>query len=513
MKTQSNPFEEHLRCQHTPGVHGASQANQSSRSSTRLRSFCAAAMVSAALLISACGGGGSDSNSSPGPSTSGSSTSSAPGVQVLSDSAGISVAVSNGSTTSTASATATSTSTGTVTTPTTTTSTTATGTTTTGEIVQMIALKFEGEVKEGPSKDTKLKGRLSLTGTSKDGGKTTQLTGQYLPTMSMGTSSTPSTATSTTSTGTGTGTQSAAITALNQKFDADAKALAKTLQTDVLALADKVDVELKPLRDEFKAVNPLAADAEGKYKAIIVKAKAITEKFTAALKTSFDKFGSDLKALHAAYEKDLAALASPGNTGQTPTKAITVAGTLGADGKITLTFDLGNGSKIEGVGQRDAKGKFAGTFTGPAAGDKGVWTAEGSMNDDPTTPPTMPPGTTPTMPPGTGTTPTMPPATTTVPPGTGTASCSGKSFAVSSLIDSVSGPTSFVLFLPKGVSVGVYKDGFPIDASAAKFVNGTAADIAVGKRVAACADEPLNYPPLGNAPPTPIKVSLVVFAK
>ena len=95
MKTQSNPFEGHLRRHHTPSVPTASHANQSSRSfrsSTRLRLFCAAAMVSAALLISACGGGG-DTNSSPG--TSGSSTSSAPGVQVLSDSAGKSFAVSS----------------------------------------------------------------------------------------------------------------------------------------------------------------------------------------------------------------------------------------------------------------------------------------------------------------------------------------------------------------------------------------------------------------------------------
>lgn len=57
---------------------------------------------------------------------------------------------------------------------------------------------------------------------------------------------------------------------------------------------------------------------------------------------------------------------------------IPVAGRLtpAHDGtRINITFDLGNGVTIRGTGLSQADGSFAGPFRGPAAGDRGTWTA------------------------------------------------------------------------------------------------------------------------------------------
>lgn len=54
--------------------------------------------------------------------------------------------------------------------------------------------------------------------------------------------------------------------------------------------------------------------------------------------------------------------------------AISVAGRL-ANGNLSVSFDLGNGVYVFGIGQADEDGVFKGPFIGPAAGDSGRWQA------------------------------------------------------------------------------------------------------------------------------------------
>jgi hypothetical protein len=54
--------------------------------------------------------------------------------------------------------------------------------------------------------------------------------------------------------------------------------------------------------------------------------------------------------------------------------AIPVSGRL-ANGNLSVTFDLGNGVLVFGIGQADEDGVFEGPFVGPAAGDSGKWEA------------------------------------------------------------------------------------------------------------------------------------------
>lgn len=53
---------------------------------------------------------------------------------------------------------------------------------------------------------------------------------------------------------------------------------------------------------------------------------------------------------------------------------VPVSGRL-ANGNLSVTFDLGNGVLIFGIGQADEDGVFEGPFIGPAAGDSGKWEA------------------------------------------------------------------------------------------------------------------------------------------
>jgi hypothetical protein len=180
-----------------------------------------------------------------------------------------------------------------------------------------------------------------------------------------------------------------------------------------------------------------------------------------------------------------------------------VTGTLTQDGKISLTFDLGTGAKIVGVGQSDAKGKYTGTFTGPTAGDKGTWTANPILCDDST--PTVPSTGTPAIPTPTGTVTGTTTGTVTM-PNPGADNCSGR-VAVGAEISEVI--SSNVFKVGKNLSIGQYVNGIPFDASSAKFVGGTAADIAVGRRVQVCSDDTISA--LTASSPPPLKASTVIF--
>ncbi|NJM06701.1 hypothetical protein HC891_11725 [Candidatus Gracilibacteria bacterium] len=54
--------------------------------------------------------------------------------------------------------------------------------------------------------------------------------------------------------------------------------------------------------------------------------------------------------------------------------SIPVTGRL-AGANITVTFDLGGGVFVFGIGRADARGNFRGPFVGPASGDFGQWVA------------------------------------------------------------------------------------------------------------------------------------------
>jgi ElaB/YqjD/DUF883 family membrane-anchored ribosome-binding protein len=336
------------------------------------------------------------------------------------------------------------------------------------ESTRLALLDFEGKVTEGPSKDTELKGKLILNGTSADGGKTFTIEGRLISRTK--TENQPAL----------TDAQRAALDALVKKFEADAAVLHEKFRNDVAGLVEKTEALLKPLRDEWSAVDPKAANAQAQYEAIAAKAKKILEDFRAALKTTKDKFAADMQALRDAFEAEVEKVVPGGLPNKKGVSVIPVTGTLAEDGSIKLTFDLGVTGKIEGTGKRDDKGVYAGTFTGPQAADKGTWTAAPRMRG-----------------PGDG----------PRPPGAGMG-CMANVVIVGSIktVTSASAFTVGTKFI-----FGPYKDGFPIDAAAAKFVNGTAADLAVGKAVRVCTDQAVNLSSAGAA--TPIKADTVEFRK
>jgi hypothetical protein len=382
------------------------------------------------------------------------------------------------------------------------------------------ALDFDARVLQGPSKDTELKGKLALNAKSTDGGKSFDITGKLIQRSAMDEQ------------GNGLSTENQAkLKAALKKYYDGAKIDYEKFRLGVSTLAQATDALLKVQRLAWAAVPRNAANAAEQYAAIDAKVQAILKEFNLkidALQTSLSK---DLKALSDTLQTQLQAL-----QGGAAKPDIPVVGTLTQDGKITLTFDLGNGAKIVGTGQSDAKGIYTGTFTGPAAGDNGQWKAKPILCDD-STGPTMPGGTTTVpMPTPTGTvtgtltgtitttvtgTVTVPPVpTTTVPPVTPTGTvtlpdpgpdnCTGR-ISVGAAVSEIVSPSVFKVGTGIGVSIsiGQYVNGIPFDSSSAKFVGGTAADIVVGRRVQVCSDDTISA--VTASSPPPLKASTIIF--
>lgn len=467
-------------------------------------------LAAATLGLAACGGGGggSDAASTPAagnPTAVASATTTAPpAVQSVSTDEATSVSVSS-------SATSTSTSTGTT-------------TTATMQVMRTAALNLDAKVTEGPSKDTQLKGKLTLNAKSTDGGKNFAVTGKLVQRSAMQEDDTGLSA-----------EDKAKIKAALKKFYDASKVDYEKFRMAVSALSQSTDALLKVQRTAWRAVPINAPDAAAQYRAIEDKVKLILETFGKQIDALQDKLTADLKALNTTLQADLQAI-KPGG-GNTAKPDVTVTGTLTADGKISLTFDLGGGNKILGTGQSDAKGKYTGTFTGPAGGDKGTWSANPILCDDdgnlPTIPGTTPTGTmtgtmtgtvTGTM---TGTvtntmtgTVTIPPVTITIPGTTGTTTvtgtitvppigadnCTGR-VEVTAEIFEVTSANQFKV--GKNISIGQYSNGIPFDPTGAKFVKGTAADIAVGRSVKVCSDDVLSN--LTSSSPPALRASTIIF--
>ena len=459
-------------------------------------------MAAATLGLAACGGGGGSNDAAATPPVAGNPTivasataTAPPNVQSLSTDEATSVSVSS-------SATSTSTTTG-------------TATTATMQVMRSAALNFDAKVAEGPSKDTRLLGKLTLNAKSPDGGKNFAVTGKLVQ----------RSAEQEDDSGLSDADKAKIKAALKKFYDAS-KVDYEKFRLAVSALSQTTDGLLKVQREAWRAVPINAPNAAAQYSAIEDKVKTILDTFGKEIDKLQTTLSNDLKALNTTLQADLQAIKPA--SGNTAKPDVTVTGTLTAEGKISLTFDLGGGNKIVGTGQSDAKGKYKGTFTGPAAGDKGNWSANPILCDDdyqPTVPGTTTTGTV-TMPPVTPTVPgttttgttTVPPVTTTVPgtstTGTGTItmpnpgpdSCSGR-VQVNAEIFEV--PSATLFKVAKGFSIGQYIDGIPFDPTGAKLVGGTAADIKVGRRVQVCSDDVIS--PLTASSPPPLKASTIVF--
>lgn len=459
-------------------------------------------MAAATLGLAACGGGGGSNDAAATPPVAGNPTivasataTAPPNVQSLSTDEATSVSVSS-------SATSTSTTTG-------------TATTATMQVMRSAALNFDAKVAEGPSKDTRLLGKLTLNAKSTDGGKNFAVTGKLVQ----------RSAEQEDDSGLSDADKAKIKAALKKFYDAS-KVDYEKFRLAVSALSQTTDGLLKVQREAWRAVPINAPNAAAQYSAIEDKVKTILDTFGKEIDKLQTTLSNDLKALNTTLQADLQAIKPA--SGNTAKPDVTVTGTLTAEGKISLTFDLGGGNKIVGTGQSDAKGKYKGTFTGPAAGDKGNWSANPILCDDdyqPTVPGTTTTGTV-TMPPVTPTVPgttttgttTVPPVTTTVPgtstTGTGTItmpnpgpdSCSGR-VQVNAEIFEV--PSATLFKVAKGFSIGQYIDGIPFDPTGAKLVGGTAADIKVGRRVQVCSDDVIS--PLTASSPPPLKASTIVF--
>jgi hypothetical protein len=463
-----------------------------------------AVMAASTLTLVACGGGGSDSNtatpgnaaSSPPPTMQSISTDEATSVSVVDSSLGATSTTTTGITSTTA-----------------TTSTTAG--TSTMQVMRTAALDFDAKVNEGPSKDTQLKGKLALNAKSTDGGKNFEVTGKLIQRDGMNDD------------GPGLSDENKAKlkVALKKYYDG-AKIDYEKFRLGVSTLTQATDALLKVQRKAWAAVPSNAPDAPAQYAAIDAKVKTILDEFKKQLDVLQASLSKDLKALSDTLQADLQTI-KPG----TSKPDVPVTGTLTADGKISLTFDLGTGAKIVGVGQSDAKGIYTGTFTGPATGDKGTWTAKPILCEEPV-PPTVP-GTTTTVPAPTPTgtvtgtitgtvtttvtgTVTTPVPTTTVPgttpggtvtlPNPGPDNCSGRIQIGAEISEIVS---TSVFKVGKSITIGQYVNGIPFDSMGAKFVGGSAADIVVGRSVQVCSDDVISG--ITASSPPPLKASTIIF--
>ncbi len=431
-------------------------------------------LLVATLGLVACGGGGGNTAANPSVVAS-AITNAPPAVQSISTDEATSISVSNTSKGS--------------------------STTTMMQVMRTTALDFDSKVTEGASKDTQLKGKLLLNAKSTDGGKNFAITGKLVQRSAMQEDDSGLSA-----------DEKAKIEAALSKFYDASKADYEKFRLAVSTLSQTTDELLKVQREAWRAVPANAADALAQYKAIDYKVKIILENFGKEIAKIQEQLTADLKALNTALVAELQVI-KPVSGDTKP--AVTVTGTLTGEGKISLTFDLGGGTKILGTGQSDAKGKFTGTFTGPAASDKGTWSANSILCNDncnvPKVPGTKPVGTvtlppmTPSMP---GVTPSMPGMTPTavVMPSAGPNSCSGR-ISVNAEIVEVTSATLFRVAV--AFSSGSLISGMPFDPTGAKFVNGTAADIKVGRRVQVCSDDVISDV---NAPlPPALKASTIIF--
>jgi ElaB/YqjD/DUF883 family membrane-anchored ribosome-binding protein len=339
------------------------------------------------------------------------------------------------------------------------------------EATKALILDFEGKVTEGPSKDTELKGKLLLRGTSADEGKTFTLEGKLVQRGKSGDAPqvTPE--------------QRAKIEALIKKFQEDARALNDALREAINKLVESKEAELAKLREQWMAINPTSPDAQQKYKELSDKARAVVEDFRKQLTELLDKFQADIKALHDKFRDDLKALLPAGGMDGAEGNVINVSGKLAEDGKISLTFDLGAAGKIEGTGAPNAEGDYSGTFTGPKTGDKGAWTAEAFGRR-------------------------MPPVPGPIPPIGAQACPAGTQAVLQGEISEVKSATSFNV--GRNLPLGPMRTGVPVDTSAAKYVNGVQSDIAVGKAVRVCGNEPIA---IKDGAIVPVKATVVEFLK
>jgi hypothetical protein len=316
------------------------------------------------------------------------------------------------------------------------------------------------------------------------------------------------------------------INAALKKFYDGAKVDYEKFRLAVSTLTQATEALLKAQRQAWLAIPANASDAAAQRQAIGDKVKSILDDFNKQLDTLQSTLTKDLKALNETLMAELKAIKPGGNT--STMADITVTGTLTQDGKISLTFDLGGGAKILGTGQSDAKGKYTGSFTGPARGDTGTWSANPILCEP--VPPTVP-GTTTTMPTPTGTMPTptgtIPGTTTTTtttpnptstvpttPTGTGTVTvptpvdnvCSGR-IAIDAKISEV--VSASVIKVGEGISIGQYVGSIPFDVSEAKLVGGSAADFKVGRQVQVCSNDTISA--VTASSPPPLKASRVIF--
>ena len=497
-----------------------------------------ALLTASTLTLVACGGGGgSDNNASTPAAGTGPSiallANAPPTLQSVSTDEATSVNLGNAESLS-ATATSTTSTTG---------ATSTASTTSTMQVMRSAALDFDAKVKEGPSKDTQLKGKLQLNAKSTDGGKNFAVSGKLIQRdASREDESRHSDA------------DKVKIKLALNRFYAGAKVDYEKFRLGVSALAKATDTLLKVQRAAWFAVPANAADAKAQYAAIESKVKTILDDFGKQLDALQASLSKDLNALNASLQAELQAIKPIAGTTTLPD--ITVTGTLTKEGSIALVFDLGAGKQILGVGQSDAKGKYTGTFTGPASGDKGTWSANPILCDDstPGTGTTTMPTPTGTLPNPTGTTTTTPGTTTGTPTGTitGTVTGTGTGTVTGTVTSTVTGtvtvppmPTSTVpgtttgtVTMPnpgpdncsgrvavgaeisqiisatvfkvgKNISIGQYLNGIPFDASGAKFVNGSAANIVLGRRVQVCSDD--TFSPLTASSPPPLKASTVIF--
>jgi hypothetical protein len=305
-----------------------------------------------------------------------------------------------------------------------------------------LAFEFAGEVKQGASTGTKLAGKLVLYGDTPAADGSVAVEGKLITERDR--SNQPQL----------TPEQKARLDALEQQYRTDVKALAQKYRDDSEAL-------ITTLTEALKALSPQPTAEE------LQKARDAIAAFNKAFGELSRKFRDDLGALREKLEADIKALNLPEK--QSPVQLIPVTGTLAKDGGLTVTFDLGSAGKINGTGKPDASGNYAGDFTGPAADDKGTWTAKALGSH------------------GGGTMPPRPPE-----PKPNPMSCNSANNAVA-IVGKVADYKSVSDFkLAKGVFFINGGEGIKIDASKSEFKKGSAADLKDGVGIAACGDGPLQ---------------------
>jgi hypothetical protein len=303
-----------------------------------------------------------------------------------------------------------------------------------GESWRVLAYDFAGKVDQGPSTGTELKGRLLLQGRQAEGGGSTDLQGVLLTGVADGGEAQLTDA------------QREQLRALQQRTQAQAEQLSTTFREATQTLAQTLGEALRAATS-----NELRRTA--------------VETFQTAFQAAVKTFQDGMAALQSSYQTDRRAI-----VGDRPEpQAIAVTGKLEADGKIALTFALANNATVQGTGSVAADGNASGSFTGPAAGDQGSWSASSVAKDWPEMP--NPPGGTPTPPAGVS------------------CSASGSNVSIFSIGSQVVEFTSLANFKMSIPTFLVASGTATIDGSAATFTRGSAADVKVGANLLICSEE------------------------